>query len=279
MKKTRLLSIICLGLMPFYWSCFNPPFDYEEVPFQIYDSHWSGINLVDEREQYAGLAFTFHIEGGVEASLSQTWAHIRGCLFYDDFHLTPTPKESFVVNRVQERLKGINEEFFTRCRVLWEKGGHEETNYTNFTLLYRMSLTTVYIRKIPSIYADKTLFGEPAGADLSSYFLARTKLFRLEGIEYQVSPPVFDADAFIERAPFCAMKEYYSPGTVLPWEIILNTTKKPEELGSGERITLTFTFPVVVEHYWSWLLELYDNPDAVERFSEEDWTVTVKLNE
>ena len=53
----------------------------------------------------------------------------------------------------------------------------------------------------------------------------------------------------------------------------------PEELSEDDDITLTIVFPVTIEHYWSWLLELYENPDAEESFTDTEMVLKVSLKD
>lgn len=136
-----------------------------------------------------------------------------------------------------------------------------------------LQLTTLYSKGDPKVYVDKTLFGKESGQDLSSFFrlVSSTACFKVVGPEYVIADT-----SQPQRFP---ISEYFSEGTVLPHGFTLQSTEFPEELTVDDDVNLRFVFPVRAEHYWSWLLELYNNPDAEETFSDMTITLTANLKD
>lgn len=277
MKKTILLCITGAALAMASTACIPTSRTADAPPPQFYVrdcDHWLGIECRSVITHTSLLDFDFVVSGEYS---SDSFILIDEALYYGGRSVDKlTNAEAFAYEKIKSRFEELKEIFYSRRKEI-----QDITTESDFDDLYwwsLMRLTTAYMKEVPIITADKTLFGIEPGEDLSSHFVCKgTAAFKTIGPEYKAGDSYNPNE--IKNRPYRSVKEYFSQGTVIPQMIEFITDGIPEELGSGERITLTFTFPVVVEHYWSWLLELYDNPDAVERFSEEDWTVTVKLNE
>ena len=158
-----------------------------------------------------------------------------------------TPAEKYAVDRILERNK-VFQDYYDSIE--------QNTQVHHY-------VSNIYVRETPRVYADKVLFGKSAGEDISSYFsiVSTSALFRCAGPEYQV----------LERGRGSRLpwSDYFSEGVMLPLMMFFRSTMMPEELTEDYDVTLTFVFPVTIEHYWSWLLEQYSNPNA-----EESWTDT-----
>ncbi|MBP5504897.1 MAG: hypothetical protein J6X89_02210 [Bacteroidales bacterium] len=168
-----------------------------------------------------------------------------------------TPAESFAVEKIAERNKDIQEYF--------------DANFDNGAHGWWQDMSTVYMREVPQVYADKPLFGKEAGENLVSFFKYSngSVIFRTVGLDYKVT----------ECAPARLLTDYFSEWTNMPRQFIISSTVYPEELNTDDDINITFVFPVVIEHYWSWLLELYENPDAEEVFTDMDMTFSASLKD
>ena len=168
--------------------------------------------------------------------------------------------EKFASEKIVERIKDAENYYLS--------------NFASITLNPHV-ITTVYMKERIMVYADKTLFGKDPGADLSSFFkfTGGTTLFKMTGPDYNI---IDEGNGDIQN---CPLAEYFSIGTIVPDMYFIQSTAIPEELNKDKNITLTFVFPVIIEHYWRWLLELYDNPEAEESFTELDMTLKVCLND
>lgn len=165
-----------------------------------------------------------------------------------------TPAEWFAIESIRKRNKELTTVF--------------ENNPT--TSHAHNTLSTIYMREAPRVMADKPLFGKAPGEDLSSFFLYEggTTLLKVKGLDYQV-------DYTPQRGQ--SLKDYFSEDTIMPLGFDIRSTGYPQELQEDKNVILTMVFPVMVEHYWSWLFELYDNPEAQEQFSEMEIVATIDL--
>ena len=65
---------------------------------------------------------------------------------------------------------------------------------------------------------------------------------------------------------------------MMPTDMYFSSTMMPEELAEDHTVTLTFVFPVTIEHYWSWLLDQYSNPNAEESFTETEMVLEARIS-
>lgn len=220
----------------------------EEPPIiEIIDSNWKdemslkNISIIDGASQleiYTWLDSSAPVDDNLNSIVRKVFSDGR------PNHLTEA--EQFARERIRERSQSLVE----YCEE------HIAPYTQNSTFL-----ANIYIRQTPTVYANKELFGLKPGDDLSSFFVfhqgAQVKCY---GPNYQISDT---------RNP-CGLsfEEFFSEGTMMPTMFTLRSTLIPEELALDQDVILRFEFPVTVEHYWSWLLELYDNPEAEELFTE-----------
>ena len=232
------------------------------VGFIVEDSNWTDTLLV----QTVGIRQTSVVFTGVPQSSS--WINRNlGAAFDPETDITNTQysqKERFAMGIIRER-SSILQEYY------------ENSIYASYMLFQHF--TNIYIRESPGVVADKRLFGKEPGEDLSSFFEYAGQEMRCKGPEYQVADPIFSQISDDPRIPRpCALTMYFTEGTMMPIMIPVRSAI-PEELSEDDDITLTFVFPVTIEHYWSWLLELYENPEAEESFTDTEMIMVVNLKD
>lgn len=168
-----------------------------------------------------------------------------------------TPAEKFAAEEIRQRSSELKSYF--------------EANIAPATDAYFI-MTNVYMRRTPEVYADKVLFGKNPGENLSSFFrYVGGTPFKCTGPDYKVVDTRLP-----QRFP---LVEFFSAGTMMPFMFFLQSTEIPEELSVDDNVNLTFVFPVTIEHYWSWLLEQYNNPNAEESFEDVDMILTANLKD
>ncbi|MBP5572447.1 MAG: hypothetical protein J6X39_07250 [Bacteroidales bacterium] len=179
--------------------------------------------------------------------------------YYDD-KWSFTDAEKFAIGKIKERTEPLLQAYLS---------SPEEFKRSNGGLL----LTNIYIRESPRVFADKRLFGEKSGQDLSRYFLfdGGSVGFKCVGLDYAISD--------VRQLRSMSFNDYFSEGTIMPMMFFFRSTTIPEELSEDDDVTLTFIFPVTIEHYWPWLLELYENPDAKESFTETNMVLSINLKD
>ena len=233
------------------------------VGFAIYDSNWTDTMLV----QSLGIRHTnITITGKPQSS---SWINRNLSSAFDpETDITNTQfsqKERFAMGIIRER-SSILQEYY------------ENSIYASYMLFQHF--LNIYIRESPRVVADKSLFGKGPGEDLSSFFEYTGQEMKCLGPDYQVAEPIFSQYSPDPRIPRpCALTTYFTEGAMMPKMFGVRSTIIPEELSDDDDITLTFIFPVTIEHYWSWLLELYENPDAEESFTNTDMILKVYLKD
>lgn len=256
MKRIPFYLFMTFAVMCCLLSCRGHHKDGEYPSVIILDSEWPDTVTLKQAAIYRNAV----------SILASCWGKaIPGIsfspigIFNENYPVMQLPQaEQFVVERIRQRTSPIVEHYKT---VLQHKTSRH------------VILNNIYIRNKPIVYADKALFGKNPGDDLSSFFVyySGTALVKCTGPDYKV---VDDTNVSLSR-----FTDFFSVGTMMPTEFCLVTTSAPGELYTDDNVTLTFIFPVTVEHYWSWLLEQYDNPDAEESFTEKDMILTVSLKD
>lgn len=231
----------------------------EEPPIiEIFDSNWKdemsikSISIIDGASQleiYTWLDSSAPVDDNLNSIVRKVFSDGR------PNHLTEA--EQFARERIRERSQSLVEYF--------EEHIAPYTHNPTF-------LANIYIRQTPTVYANKELFGLKPGDDLSSFFVFRRGAqVKCSGPNYRISDT---------RNPCgLSLEEFFSEGTMMPIMFSLRSTLFPEELSEDDDITLTFVFPVTIEHYWSWLLELYENPEAEESFTDTEMIMVVNLKD
>ena len=254
-KGRRIWAMVGIIASLFLVCSCNEKADPPPEPFAVYDRIWT--EEMDLKEVYlkTSESLKLYVWLGWSSFVND---HLTYYVLNNEATALLTPSEQFAVDKINERSRDLKEYFYA--------------NYAPHTQVPH-TITTVYARESPRVYADRTLFGKDPGEDLSSFFeyAGGTASFKTVGIDYQI--------AETKQLQHYPLTEYFSPGTVFPYMFFLQSTRIPEELYQDDDINLSFVFPVLVEHYWSWLLELYERPDAVESFTEMDMTLKANLKD
>ena len=144
--------------------------------------------------------------------------------------------------------------------------------YHKAFIRYSTHLANVYIKSSPKVYADKAIGAEMPGIDLSSLFSISGPLAKMTGPNYNIA----DGRSF-QNVP---MSDYFTTGAMMPMEFTLSSNVIAEYARAVDfDINLQFIFPVTIEHYWSWLLDLYENPDVEESFTEAEIVLEINLKD
>lgn len=190
-------------------------------------------------------------------------------------------EDKYAFELIRKRNKPLNERYIKYC----EKNGYDDSFEINDI---RSEFLSIYIEGEPTITADKTLFGKPAGEDLSEFFLfyERFNKVRLYGEDYQMVGIISKN----ERTLF-SKSEFFEKGRLLPGSIGIFTTCVPQEVnteydspsglyknqyhGEDNIVHVSFMFPARYEQYWDYCRRLYSNPTA--KLNVKDITVHIKI--
>lgn len=181
-------------------------------------------------------------------------------------------EEAFAFERMMERnrpLLGQVEEY--RARLI--EGGLSERDLSVVVL-------SEYVKDVPTITADGVLFGQPAGADLSDWFVfGDYNIVEVDGMDYKMTERAGIRDQYQTPA------EFFTTDKMLPFAIRVSTVGLPEEVTfdllpeiryvGDDVITVTISIPVRFERYWDWCKKLYSNPDALEQFVSGKVTIRI----
>ena len=181
-------------------------------------------------------------------------------MLYED----ASPTEAFVFDRMKKRNTMLLEQYLPYRNKLIDSGAFVDKSAS-------ASFTSIYVKGLPSITADGTLFGQPAGTDLSAWFrFGDLCIIGVIGPEYKI----------MERADvvnsYQSTQSYFILDRMMPYKLQISTVGLPEEaafdrfpvLGGENVIKLTIRIPVLIEDYWDWCKELYSNPGATEKWRE-----------
>ena len=139
-----------------------------------------------------------------------------------------------------------------------------------------------FVHGTPSVTANRVLFGQPAGSDLSEWVrFGDGNIISVYGTEYRM---VEKGNVGKESIP---AQDFFTMDRLLPLVIVIRLPEIPDEiepdtvwgkqLQEDELIRLTITVPVRYERYWEWCKALYSNPDAVEAFEDRELRVVIPL--
>jgi hypothetical protein len=182
--------------------------------------------------------------------------------------------EKFAFERITERNRMLEEQFIQyRDRLIGpEPVADRATPHARFI--------SGFVHGTPSVTANKVLFGQPAGSDLSEWVrFGDGNIISVFGTEYRM---VEKGD--VDKESISA-QEFFTMDRLLPLVIVIRLPEIPDEIEPetvwGKRLTedelvrLTITVPVRYERYWEWCKALYSNPDAVEQFEDRDLRIVV----
>ena len=181
-------------------------------------------------------------------------------LLYED----ASPTEAFVFDRMKKRNTMLLEQYLPYRNKLIDSGSFNDKNTV-------ASFTSIYVKGAPSITADGTLFGQPAGTDLSAWFrFGDLCIIGVIGPEYKMFERADVVDSYQST------EAYFIPNRMMPYTLQISTVGLPEEaafdrfpvLGGENVIKLTIRIPVLIEDYWDWCKELYSDPGAREKWRE-----------
>lgn len=252
------ISLIVFALLPLICSCHSENQVYES-PESVFveDRDWKNILRVKSVGNHptessfiirCGLVAESHINEKIEAYFCYP--------SYAPINKSRTPAENYAIEKILERNKVFKDYYYSSVDNTQE----------------HHSISNVYVRDSIRVYADKALFGKNAGEDLSSFFSVfyTTAMFKCAGPEYGILKT--------DRCIGSLLNEYFVEGVMMPTDMYFSSTMMPEELTEDYTVTLTFVFPVTIEHYWSWLLEQYSNPNAEESFTETEMVLEARIS-
>lgn len=200
----------------------------------------------------------------------------------DYFNLDPNGTDAQLCYSVFNRKKSWGasslDEF--ALGVILEREREVEKKFKGFVELYQLEngwesagFVSAYVRGVPTITADDTFLGQPAGTDLSDYFLfSDPNIMGISGTDWEVSDRM-DMIGCYQRP-----SDFFEYDKMVPMAMYIRTVGIPEEVsltslnlypyGGDNAIIVTIKFPVTFERYWAWCKALYTNPDAVETFQD-----------
>ena len=182
--------------------------------------------------------------------------------------------EAFAFERITERNRLLQEQFIQyRDRLIGTEPVPERmTPHARFI--------SGFVNGAPSVTANKVLFGQPAGSDLSEWVrFGDGNIISVYGTEYRM---VEKEDVGKESL---SAQEFFTMDRLLPFVIVIRLPEIPDEvepdtvwgkqLEEEELIRLTITVPVRYERYWEWCKALCSDPDAVEAFEDRDLRIVI----
>lgn len=239
-------------------SCKNEASEPECHHLTIVDRNWTeGLDLQASIIP-SKPCIHFTVKPGFTSVISiPIWKGIRYEGVLDDHW---TVAERFAIERISDRSRDL----VSFC---------DDHFSSYFEINSDSELTTLYMKRPPYVYADKSLFGMQPGEDLTSFFVMTNPCIPIKavGLDYEIIDT--------EPAKGRPLAGYFTEGTILPLVFYFRSLSIPEELSKDNDINLTIVFPVLAEHYWTWLLELSNNQDAKESFTEMEMTVKVNLKD
>ena len=198
----------------------------------------------------------------------------------DYFNLDPIGTDAQLYYSViyREKLKGASSLDEFALGIILERESEVEKKFKDLVELYQLEnqrqstgFVSAYVRGVPTITADDTFLGQPAGADLSDYFLfSDPNILGIFGTDWKVS------DRMDMIGCYQKPSDFFEYDKMVPLSIRIRTVGLPEEVsltslnhyGGDNPIIVTIEFPVTFERYWAWCKALYTNPDAVEKFQD-----------
>lgn len=131
-------------------------------------------------------------------------------------------------------------------------------------------LFTAYANGEVAVTCDKTLFGEKAGVNLSSYFSISAESACIPiGIE---NPRILYN--FGEEIPN-NLSVFFAKGTWLQPKYILQFAKQPSE--KYEELTLYISFPILIEHMRDYAVAKYKGIELASKYSETTYKAECRI--
>lgn len=131
-------------------------------------------------------------------------------------------------------------------------------------------LFTAYANGEVAVTCDKTLFGEKAGVNLSSYFSISAESACIPvGIE---NPRILYN--FGEEIPN-NLSDFLAKGTWLQPKYILQFAKLPSE--KYEELTLYISFPILIEHVRDYAVAKYKGIELASKYSESTYKAECRI--
>lgn len=276
MKKSIILSVIAgfVGLL----SCM-PDRNTNKPHISIYGSFLSGKYYVYEELEVneklgvidvsaRPMEIDYMNENPDEYDRTLYWSVVERKLTK-----TASEKESFVFDRILERESSLESEFIKYVQNL----GRADDRMAS------AAFACAYIRGVPSITANNVLFGQPAGSDLSQWFLFKDmNIIGISGTDFKMT----------ERAgineEFLTPSDFFIEDTMMPLTLKIRLQQIPDEIsrdnlharlrGEDNVIIVTIKIPVTFEAYWAWLKAQYSNPNAEEKFYNGEIVAEFALN-
>lgn len=182
-------------------------------------------------------------------------------------------EESFAFERILERERTLESDFNDYVQRLGR--ANDKTASAGFV--------SAYIRGVPSIVADKELFGLPAGSDLSEWFLFRDyNIIGISGVNLEMT----ERAGMVEE--YLTSSEYFTEDKMMPLALNIRIKEIPDEIscdnlharqnGDDSVIKVTIKIPVTIEAYWAWCKAQYNNPNAEECFYDGNIVTTIAFN-
>ena len=182
--------------------------------------------------------------------------------------------EAFAYERITERNRLLQEQFIQyRDRLIGPEPVPERlTPHARFI--------SGFVNGAPSVTANKVLFGQPAGSDLSEWVrFGDGNIISVFGTEYRM-----EEKGVVGKESLSA-QDFFIMDRLLPLVIVIRLPVIPDEvepdtvwgkhLTEDELIRLTITVPVRYERYWEWCKALCSDPDAVETFEDRDLRIVI----
>lgn len=282
MKKNLYLLLVIFVLQG---CCFFEMEKYieEEYPVKISCYAWNGDDFSGEwiADQYQFKADTLIvgtnlIENYYEAKEYSAKVDNLSYFYNSDYlfnNRSLSEQEEFAINLIRVREAKIQDKYINYC----------VKNGLNHFSVYRRYLIagffSMYIDGEPKVTSTKTLFGQPAGTDISKWFkyeAANGNPVDIVGQEYEMIPieqygrARYASDFFIKDK----LLQSLTIEMIVPDEMEKCYPNSFEYLES-EKGDIFISIPVRYEKYWQYCKELFSNPDAV--LETEEMTVKIRI--
>lgn len=255
MKKLSTITLLMVWIAGLLCSCSGPWTEPETNRVYVLDGNWKpDLYLSQVSVKPSSDRIEFYVLAKCDRFVSNNLYSLV-CYGSEKELKKCSETEIFAFQRITERTSTLKSEF---DKHFPDSYGHS------------LHLTTLFMRSSPTVIADKLLFGKEPGEDLSAFFKysGSSSCFRICDLDYKIvdstQPQLFQ------------LTDYFSEGTIVPHSFYIYSVNVPKELSQDDDVNLTFTFPVTRELYWTWLFDLYENPDAEELFI--DMNITLKAN-
>lgn len=136
------------------------------------------------------------------------------------------------------------------------------------------------VKSTPTIVADGVLFGREPGTDLSDIFHVNEDGMQRQGVSVPRLCRDGDGLKIIDTPEYpelCSFADYYIPGTLIKYGMVLTSPYFPEELKTGNVVNLTVTIPVTEEHLWEYALARSKGMVVDKEYKDNILQTTIKL--